>query len=137
MAGAPGFEKHPDYSVDLQPQNVHIRVLAGSTVIADTQQPIAVRESRHHPVWYLPMADVDQTLIEATETSTYCPFKGHASYWTLRGSDGALEDAMWSYLDPYDECLLLAGYVAFYTDRVDMQVDGEIQERQGPGWTDR
>ena len=134
---APGFQKHPNYQVDIIPTEDHVRILLGEHCVADSRRPLMVTETKHHPVWYLPMADVDATLIESTETSTYCPFKGHASYWNLTGSEGVLEDAMWSYLEPYDECLPLAGYVAFYTDRVDMEVDGKRLERQGPGWTDR
>lgn len=132
---APGFEKHPQYSVDIEAKDVRLRVLAGATVIADTTRAVAVTETKHQPVWYLPLADVDASIITATETSTFCPFKGHASYWTIATADGDLDDAMWSYREPFDECLPLTDYVAFYTDRVDLEIDGKIQDRVGPGWT--
>ena len=132
---APGFEKHPQYAVDIEAKDVRLRVLAGATVIADTIRAVAVTETKHQPVWYLPLADVDASIIKATETSTFCPFKGHASYWTIATADGDLDDAMWSYREPFDECLPLTDYVAFYTDRVDLEIDGKIQDRVGPGWT--
>ncbi len=132
---APGFEKHPQYAVDIEAKDVRLRVLAGATVIADTTHAVAVTETKHQPVWYLPLADVDASIITATETSTFCPFKGNASYWTIATADGDLDDAMWSYREPFDECLPLTDYVAFYTDRVDLEIDGKIQDRVGPGWT--
>ena len=134
---APGFEKHPRYDVDIDAKDVRVRVLAGSTVIAESTRAVAVTETKHQPVWYLPLQDVDASIITATDTSTFCPFKGHASYWTIAAADGNLDDVMWSYRDPYDECLPLKDYVAFYTDRVDLEIDGQVQDRVGPGWTER
>ena len=121
---APGFEKHPHYAVDIDAKDLHLRVLAGTTVIADTTRALAVTETKHQPVWYLPLADVDASIITATETSTFCPFKGHASYWTIATAEGNLDDVMWGYREPFDECLPLKGYVAFYTDRVEVEIDG-------------
>ena len=132
---APGFEKHPGYAVDIEVKDVRLRVLAGATVIADSTHPVAVTETKHHPVWYLPLDDVDASIITATATSTFCPFKGYASYWTISTAHGDLEDVMWSYREPFDECLELKDYVAFYTDRVDLEIDGKVGDRVGPGWT--
>jgi uncharacterized protein (DUF427 family) len=133
---APGFEAHPDYAVTIEPSTAHVRALVGDTVVADTQSALSVTESRHRPVWYLPLADVDQTLLTRTDTSTYCPFKGHASYWSIKTPDASLDDALWGYEAPFDECAPLVGYVAFYTDKVALEVDGAPLESTGPGWTD-
>lgn len=133
---APGFEAHPNYEVKIEPSSARVRVLVGHTVIADTRAALSVAESRHRPVWYLPMGDVERSLLERTDTSTYCPFKGHASYWSISGPDGTLPDAVWSYEEPFDECRPLAGYVAFYPDKVTLEVDGDAQESAAPGWTD-
>ena len=62
---APGFEKHPNYQVDITPTTDHIRILVGETTVADTHRPLKVIESRHHPVCYLPLEDVNADLIEA------------------------------------------------------------------------
>jgi uncharacterized protein (DUF427 family) len=122
---APGFEAHPNYEVKIEPSRAHVRALIGETVVADTKAALAVTETQHQPVWYLPMADVDQTLLERTDTSTYCPFKGNASYWSINAPDASFKDALWGYEAPFDECQPLLGYVAFYTDKVAIEVDGQ------------
>ena len=132
---APGFQNHPNYEVKIEPTSTHIRVLVGDTVIADTHNAVAVTETKHRPVLYLPREDLDESLLSATDTSTHCPFKGDASYWSVTTSDGTLVDVMWSYLTPFDECLALQNYVSFYTDRVQLEIDGELQAKVGPGWT--
>ncbi|MDH3642422.1 MAG: DUF427 domain-containing protein [Gammaproteobacteria bacterium] len=133
---APGFEAHPGYEVKIEPSGAHVRALVGATVVADTTSALAVTESRHRSVWYLPLADVDQALLTRTDTSTYCPFKGHASYWSISAPEANLEDAVWGYESPFDECVPLTGYVAFYTDRVALEVDGQPLAAVAPGWTD-
>ena len=133
---APGFESHPNYEVKIEPSGARVRALVGDTVVADSTAALAVTESRHRAVWYLPMTDVDQALLTRTDTSTYCPFKGHASYWRIATPDVSLEDAVWSYETPFDECQPLAGYVAFYTDKVALEVDGEPLESVAPGWSE-
>ncbi|MEZ5560348.1 MAG: DUF427 domain-containing protein [Pseudomonadales bacterium] len=134
---APGFSNHPNYRVDIAPADARLRILVGGQAIADTREALLVTETRHRPVWYLPMADVDAGVIRATETSTYCPFKGHASYWTVQVGDQVLEDVLWGYQDPYQECEPLRGYVSFYTDRVLLEIDGVSHSGpdSGPGRT--
>ena len=124
---APGFTRHPNHRVEITPSTRHVRVLAGSEVVAETRRPLLVEESRHDPVWYLPPDEVNQGLMTPTDSSTYCPFKGHASYYNLTAAERRLEDVAWSYRTPYDECRALAGYIAFYADRVTIEVDGEAQ----------
>ena len=133
---APGFEAHPNYEVTITPTTSRVRVLVGDAVLADTAHALTVTESRHRPVWYLPMADVDQSRLTATDHSTYCPFKGHASYWSVDDGRGGLENVIWGYEDPYAECEPLKGFVSFYTDRVTLEIDGKREGHDGPGWTD-
>jgi len=124
MAGpAPGFLKYPEYQLAIEPSASHVRVLVGDTVIADTRNALLVSEGRHAPVWYLPMESVDPGVIQATDTSTHCPFKGDASYWSIHTGGKALPDVMWSYQTPFDECLPLAGHAAFYADQVTIETD--------------
>jgi len=122
---APGFQAHPDYQVQIEPSTAHVQARVGATIIADSHAALKLTETRHRPVWYLPLADVDQALLTRTEKSTYCPFKGHASYWTITTPQMQLNDVVWGYETPFDECRPLAGHVAFYTDRVTLLVDGE------------
>ena len=120
---APGFVKYPEYQLAIEPSASHVRVLVGDTVIADTRDALLVSESRHKPVWYLPMESVDTAVIQRTDTSTHCPFKGDASYWSIHAAGKALPDVMWSYQTPFDECLPIAGHVAFYADQVTIETD--------------
>jgi len=131
---APGFIKYPDYRVEISSTDDHVRILDGDVCLADSRRPLKVTESRHHPVWYLPMADVDASLIEATDHSTYCPFKGQASYWSVRGAGARLENSIWSYESPYRECEPLGEHVGFYMDRFTLEVNGEQIPDSGPGW---
>jgi len=122
---APGFARYPHHRVVANPTPQHVRALVGDTVIADSRATLLVEESRHDPVWYFPPDDVDEQHLLPTATSTYCPFKGHASYWSIQAQGETLEDAVWAYLEPFDECQALTGYYAFYPDRVRLEVAGE------------
>jgi uncharacterized protein (DUF427 family) len=93
-------------------------------------------ESRHQPVWYLPLADVDAAALEATDHTTYCPFKGHASYWSVTAGGARLENSIWGYLSPYQECERLEDHVGFYIDRFTLEVNGEQLSAPGPGWVE-
>lgn len=124
---APGFAEYPNHRVVATRTPRHVRVLLGDTVLADSRAAFRVEESGHDPVWYFPPDDVDRSRLTPTGTTTYCPFKGHASYWTIHAQGESLEDAVWAYLAPYDECRALAGCFAFYPDRVRIEVDGEVQ----------
>jgi uncharacterized protein (DUF427 family) len=124
---APGFASYPNHRVTVTPSARRVCVLVGDTVIADSSSTLEVDESRHDRVWYVPPEDVDEQRLRPTTTATYCPFKGHASYWSIDSGGLTVTDAVWAYLTPYDECSRLAGYYAFYPDRVRLEVDGEVQ----------
>ena len=115
------LERIPDYAVDITPANKSITVTYNGTVIAKTDAALLIAESKHDGVYYLPREDVNMDLLTATDLSTYCPFKGHASYWSLSG-DNDLENFVWSYEDPYPEVEGLKDYMSFYTNKVDVAV---------------
>lgn len=133
---APGFEKHPNYEVNIQPLAGELSVEVNGTVIGTSTRAVEVLETRHRPVWYMPLEDLDATLIESTDTDTFCPFKGHASYWSVNLPDATVEDAIWAYMEPYDECESIRGYASFYTNKVDLRINGELAAKEGPGWTE-
>lgn len=116
---APGFERKPDHVVAFRPAGRRVIVRIGGEVIAESDKAVLCEETGHGPVYYLPMTDTRAHLFRPTATSTHCPFKGDASYWsvTAGGVDG--RDVAWSYDLPYDEATAIRGYVAFYPDRVD------------------
>ena len=80
---APGFAKHPGYEVKLEPVAQMMTVELAGREIARSNNAVLLTETKHRPVWYMPLADVDAQFITATDTQTYCPFKGHASYWSV------------------------------------------------------
>lgn len=102
-------------------------VLAGETVV-DTGNGKLLHESAMLPQWYLPLADVRSDLLVESSSSTHCPFKGDASYYSLRVGDRVVEDAIWTYRTPLPEASWLDGLAGFYFDRLDtwFQEDDEV-----------
>ena len=96
-----------------------IRARFGGETIVDSRHAKLLHEQRHLPVYYFPQDEVRMDLLEPTEHSTRCPFKGEASYWSVRVGDRVSENAAWGYPDPLDDAPPLAGYVAFYWHKMD------------------
>ncbi len=119
MARSPGFEKHPDYRVDIRPCEKRVRVRFAGETVADSARALRVEETRHDPVLYFPREDLRMEAFDRTDHVSFCPFKGEASYFSLRAGARVAENAVWSYEDPYDEVRGLKDHVAFYADRVE------------------
>ncbi len=116
---APGLKKYPDHRITLEPLAGMVRVEAFGQTIAEAAQAIVLREAGYQPVIYLPRDDVRFDLLQANSDTTYCPFKGQARYWDIQVGDDRASAAVWGYDNPYNEVAQLAGYVAFYPDRVE------------------
>ncbi|MCB1684742.1 MAG: DUF427 domain-containing protein [Pseudomonadales bacterium] len=125
---APGYINHPNHRVRIVPAKLHVEVAFAGTVIATSDRALLVDESRHDPVYYIPRSDVLMSALTPTDHSTYCPFKGHARYWTLQVGDRIEENSVWAYDAPYDEALPLQGCVAFYSDRVQVHTSPAASE---------
>ncbi|MDD9875912.1 MAG: DUF427 domain-containing protein [Magnetovibrio sp.] len=115
MTTSPGFARKPDYPLTIQPAGRAVSVRLNGQVIASSENALEMREADYPPVLYFPPEDVDMAAAARTETTSFCPFKGEASYW--RFDDAA--DVAWSYEAPFDEVAGIAGHLAFYPDRVD------------------
>ena len=122
-SGRSVFHKHPDYRVDLDPNPKRTNVRFAGEVVADSAKSLHVRETQHAAVVYFPRDDVRMDLLERTDHSSHCPFKGDASYWTIRAGGEVAENAVWSYEDPFEEVAGLKDYLAFYADRTQLQQD--------------
>ena len=96
-----------------------IRVVHGGLVVADSRAALRVLETSHPPSYYLPPSDVDVTLLERTDTSTRCEWKGRATYWTVRVGDRMSVDAAWSYEDPVAAFEAIRSHLAFHPTKVD------------------
>ena len=116
---APGFAQHPNYSVELSNATGEVALWLDGEVFCRTRAALEVRESRHPAVWYVPLADVDAEKLLGSDTETYCPFKGQASYHGIRTAKQDHADVLWEYETPFDEVIGLRGYAGVYADRVD------------------
>ena len=113
------YHAHPDYRVDLEPNPARVQLRFEGETVAESERTLIVRETKHTPVVYFPREDVRFELLQRTVHHTVCPFKGEASYWTLRVGARVEENVAWSYEDPFDEVAGLKDYVSFYPDRVE------------------
>lgn len=122
---APGFARHPGHKIELTPAGRQMRVIvAGCVTAAESAEVLAMREGDYPPVYYFPRADVNMDLLARTDHGSTCPFKGDASYWTVEAGGRREENVAWSYETPFDEMLEIAGMIAFYQDRVKLEVIG-------------
>jgi uncharacterized protein (DUF427 family) len=115
---SPGHRKWPDHKVEEQRLRERMQVEAAGKVVADSADVIRVKEDEHHDRYYFPRADIDMSLMERTDTTSECPFKGHANYYTLNVGDKRFADAAWTYEDPFDEHAALKDRLAFYDDKI-------------------
>ena len=96
-----------------------VRVVLGGETVADSRRVKLMHETRHLPVYYFPEEDVRMDLLEATDHTTTCPFKGEASHWSVRVGENVAENAVWSYPDPIESAPPIEGYLAFYWSKMD------------------
>jgi uncharacterized protein (DUF427 family) len=112
----PGYKQNPEHRIETKPAGVRVQVTYKGEVIADTRDAIQLNESKYPPVYYLPRTDVKMERFTRSSHTTYCPFKGTASYFSV--ADGA-ENAVWTYEQPYDEVSVIKERLAFYPNKVD------------------
>jgi uncharacterized protein (DUF427 family) len=96
-------------------------VRAAGAVLGESQRAIELTEGSYAPVIYFPREDLAMALFEQTEKTSHCPHKGDATYFTLQGKSGPLENAAWSYEAPKEGLEAIRGHLAFYTDRVTVE----------------
>jgi uncharacterized protein (DUF427 family) len=115
--------KIPDaaHPIVIRPTGSHVTVRLGGTVIAETDRALSLAEASYPVVQYIPLDDVDTSLLERSTTQSYCPYKGDASYYTVTTQDGGTEaDVIWTYEHPYPSVAEIAGHVACYGDRAEI-----------------
>ncbi len=109
----------PDHPITITPEPGRVIVKAGGKIIADTQKALSLKEASYPAVLYIPREDADMSLLERTDHSTYCPYKGDCSYYSIPAGGDRSVNAIWTYETPYNAVSQIAGHLAVYPDRVD------------------
>jgi uncharacterized protein (DUF427 family) len=109
----------PDHSITVTPNPNRVVVTFDGRAVASSTRALTMNETSYPPVHYVPRADVDMSMLERTNHSTHCPYKGDAAYYSLRGSSRHADNAVWTYEAPYDAVAAIKDHLAFYPERVD------------------
>jgi uncharacterized protein (DUF427 family) len=109
----------PDHPITVAPNPKRVRVSFNGRTIVDTTRALTLREASYRPVLYIPREDAEMSLFQRTAHASHCPYKGDASYYSLRVGDRVAENAVWSYEQPFPAMAEIAGHLAFYPDRID------------------
>lgn len=119
MSSRPILKPGPDHPITIEPAQEQIVVTVAGRVIADTHDAVMLREADYPAVAYIPLADVDTSLLERTDHASYCPYKGECSYYSIPIGGERSINAVWEYRAPYGPVMQIKDMVAFYPDRVD------------------
>lgn len=121
MSEKPVLTPGPDHPITVEPASERVRVRYGGRQIADTDRALVLEEADYPPVLYIPFEDVDADVLEPSSHETYCPFKGDASYYTLRDGDRVAEAAVWTYPEARPAVSEIRGHLAFYPKHVEIE----------------
>lgn len=113
----------PDHPITITPTSQRLRVRFAGHVIADTTRALTMKEASYPPVYYIPRADTDMSLLQATEHATYCPYKGDASYFSIGAGGEVAENAVWSYEKPFPAMAEITDRLAFYPNKVAFETE--------------
>jgi uncharacterized protein (DUF427 family) len=122
MTDRPVLEPTASHPITVEPTGKHVTVRVNGEVVAETDNALTLQESTYPAVQYVPLTDVVADRLRPSGTETYCPFKGDASYYHVATQAGTVDDAIWTYQKPYPAVRQIAGHVAFYPDKADVNV---------------
>lgn len=123
MSSRPILQPTEQHPITVSPTGSHVAVRVNGELVAETDNALTLQESTYPAVQYIPLSDVNRALLRPTDTATYCPYKGDASYYSLVTSKGdTVDDAIWTYEKPYEAVAEIAGHVAFYPDKAEISV---------------
>ncbi len=127
--------RDPYHRVDVLESSRHVKVSVNGEVVAQTDRPRILFETGLPPRYYIPPEDVREDVLVPSETTTQCPYKGEASYWSVEAGGERVEDLVWYYPDPIPAAGKIQGLSCFFNEKVDLEVDGEKQERPQTQWS--
>jgi uncharacterized protein (DUF427 family) len=128
--------RSPYGRVDTLRSSRRVEIRVGGETVARSVRPLLLFETHLPTRYYLPFADVRSECLEASDTVTQCPYKGRARWWSVRAGGVVVPDAAWSYPDPVPENPKIRDLVCFFTERVDLVLDGVPQPRTVSPWSD-
>lgn len=123
MTTRPIMQPTAEHPITITPTAGRVRVSVNGELVADTSAALGLQESTYPVVQYIPIDDVDPKVLSRSRTQTYCPYKGDAAYYNVTVGHLTVEDAIWTYEQPYPAVAAIAGHVAFYPDRADVSVE--------------
>jgi uncharacterized protein (DUF427 family) len=109
----------PDHPITISPAEGKVRVTVAGRTVAESAQALRLEENGYPPVYYLPRNDADMSLLVRTAHSTYCPYKGDCSYYSIPIGGAKSDNAVWTYEQPYEAVADIKEHLAFYPSRVD------------------
>jgi uncharacterized protein (DUF427 family) len=115
------------HTITINPADRHIEVSVAGQKLASSDRALRLDETGYPPRYYIPREDVRTELLRPTASTTTCPFKGQASYWSAQVGDETYEDLVWSYETPIPSAEQIAGFMSFYPDRVELTVSDQHQ----------
>ncbi|WP_454561554.1 DUF427 domain-containing protein [Mycobacterium haemophilum] len=117
------LEPSAGHPITIERTKGRVQVRVNGELIADTTAALVLQEATLPAVQYIPLSDVAQDRLSRTDTGTYCPFKGDASYYSVTTAAGdTVDDAIWTYEQPYPAVAAIAGHVAFYPNKAEITV---------------
>jgi uncharacterized protein (DUF427 family) len=132
-----GHPRDPYARIDVYPSTRHVRVSRDGELLAETRRAKALFETGLPTRWYIPAADVRTELLVPSPTKTRCAYKGSASYWHVRVGGELVEDLVWTYTEPQHDAEPVRDLLCFFNERVELELDGEPQERPQTQWSER
>jgi uncharacterized protein (DUF427 family) len=127
----PILEPTAEHPITIEPTAGRVVVKIAGQVVADTSSALTLDEAGYNPVQYIPIHDIDQAVLRPSDTTSYCPYKGDAGYFSVEiAGQEPLEDVVWFYEEPYASVAEIAGHAAFYADRAEVVTPTAESERR-------
>jgi uncharacterized protein (DUF427 family) len=130
-----GHVHDPYHRIEVYRTSRLLRVSLEGTVLAESGRAKALYETGLPVRWYLPRDDVHTDLLAHSDTETLCAYKGYATHFSARLGDRLVPDVAWSYQDPWHDATEVRGHLAFYNERVDLDIDGVRHDRPSTPWS--
>ncbi len=121
--------RNPYTRVDVLASSRHVLVRVGGEAVAESRKPTLLFETGLPVRYYLPATDVRRDRLRPSDSTSRCPYKGTATYWSVEAGGETYPDLAWTYRTPLPEAIKVAGLICFYNEKVDLVIDGELQHR--------